>query len=557
MLFENENKGEIGMKTTQRVLSLRLLLTLAAALTLMLCMTVQASAKWTVVNYGFDPTTEWDGQEKTGLTLFSQREKYYYSNSSEFFYRTVYGLKDSAGNVVLPAKYWSIEYAGPNRLIVQKHTTGPMSSYGIIDLKGNAVYPFADQMIEYKESLNLFLVEKSSQPETYGNALLLDSSFHEVGRFPNNGLVNDWGKGFFYWDSNDGSSIRTHALYRVEGSSFITIAPKSEHRIKLLIDGELKESYFGSNTEICDLYNEDGKCILSGTTYQFALNVERGYIIAQKFKKPEYDNNNYTYTSWNGTRVDKETGDPVCYYGLVNFHGEEILPFAYDKMAFTEDGVEFGNWTGERRLEQLSYGFSGSTPPTYYVYIFDTKTLTFDELKEYQPKLTDVPASAWYYDAVQWAADKTMIDGTARRLYPDDNAPRGEVIEYMWKAAGRPTPTISNPFTDVSASDSYYNAVLWAYQQGVTTGTSAVTFAPAETCTRAQVVTFLWRAMKGAETEAESAFADVGADAYYASPVAWAVDKSITNGTSATTFSPDATCTRAQILTFLYRAYTN
>ena len=311
-----------------------------------------------------------------------------------------------------------------------------------------------------------------------------------------------------------------------------------------------RESLFRvSNDEaLGDVYTLDGIQIASNLS--IISRTQNGYLIAARLKRPEYK------ADYNNTnRISEATGEFINGYGLLDYSGNEILPFIYDTVYFTNAGVCFGMWTGEMEERQESYWLAGSTPGTYWAYIYDTETLTFEELDRYQPKLADVPASAWYYDAVQWAVDRNMVDGSARRLYPNDNASRSEVVEYMWKAAGQPTPTVSNPFTDVSASDSFYNAVLWAYQHGITTGTSAETFAPAETCTRAQVVTFLWRAMNGAETEAESEFADVGADAYYASPVAWAVGKSITNGTSATTFSPDATCTRAQILTFLYRAY--
>lgn len=147
-----------------------------------------------------------------------------------------------------------------------------------------------------------------------------------------------------------------------------------------------------------------------------------------------------------------------------------------------------------------------------------------------------------------------MIDKNARYLRPNENATRGEVVEYLWKAAGKPRASVENPFTDLTNSDSYYTAALWAYEKGITTGTSATTFSPKATCTRAQVVTFLFRAMNGHATEQQSKFTDVASTAYYADPVAWAVDRKITSGTTDTTFSPDATCTRAQILTFLYRA---
>ena len=127
------------------------------------------------------------------------------------------------------------------------------------------------------------------------------------------------------------------------------------------------------------------------------------------------------------------------------------------------------------------------------------------------------------------------------------------MVTFLWRAAGEPEPEITaNPFTDVSASAYYYDAVLWAVKQGITNGTSATTFSPDATVTRGQTVTFLWR-NAGSPAVSGSGFADVAANAYYATAVAWAAHEGITSGTSATTFSPDNACTRAQIVTFLYR----
>ena len=127
------------------------------------------------------------------------------------------------------------------------------------------------------------------------------------------------------------------------------------------------------------------------------------------------------------------------------------------------------------------------------------------------------------------------------------------MVTFLWRAAGSPKPENTvNPFTDVSASAYYYDAVLWAVGEGITKGTSATTFSPDVTVTRGQTVTFLWR-YDGSPAVSGGSFADVPADAYYASAVAWAVSEGVTNGTGATTFSPDADCTRAQIVTFLYR----
>ncbi|MCC8079950.1 MAG: S-layer homology domain-containing protein [Oscillospiraceae bacterium] len=125
-------------------------------------------------------------------------------------------------------------------------------------------------------------------------------------------------------------------------------------------------------------------------------------------------------------------------------------------------------------------------------------------------------------------------------------------MTFLWRAIGSPEVSGENPFTDVSEDDYYYTAVLWALQNGITTGTSDTEFSPDATCTRAEIVTFLYRA-SGETFEAAETFTDVSADAWYAEAVAWAAAEGITTGTSDTTFTPDASCTRGQIVTFLYR----
>ena len=170
------------------------------------------------------------------------------------------------------------------------------------------------------------------------------------------------------------------------------------------------------------------------------------------------------------------------------------------------------------------------------------------------PVFTDVPTSAYYYDAVLWAVENGVTEGTSATTFsPDMSCTRAQMVTFLWRAAGSPKATGSNPFTDVQAGSYYYDAVLWAVEQGITSGTSATTFAPDATCTRAQTVTFLYRAA-GSPAVSGGSFSDVSADAYYADAVAWAVSEGVTVGTSDTTFSPDVNCTRAQIVTFMYRA---
>lgn len=167
----------------------------------------------------------------------------------------------------------------------------------------------------------------------------------------------------------------------------------------------------------------------------------------------------------------------------------------------------------------------------------------------------DVSVDAYYFDAVKWAADKGITGGVSDKLFaPDDGCTRAHIVTFLWRAAGSPEPKSMAGFTDVSASAYYAKAVAWAVENGVTNGTTATTFDPDAVCTRAQAVAFLARALNGKGGSA-AAFTDVPADSYYADAVAWAVANSVTNGVSSDRFAPNNRCTRAQITAFLYRAY--
>ena len=167
----------------------------------------------------------------------------------------------------------------------------------------------------------------------------------------------------------------------------------------------------------------------------------------------------------------------------------------------------------------------------------------------------DVTARDYFYDAVKWAVDQGITSGTSRYTFsPDAPCTRAQVVTFLWRAAGCPQPVSKvNPFTDVRADDYFYTAVLWAVENGITNGTSAKTFSPDATVTRAQVVTFLWRA-NGQPAAGNSGFLDVSSNAYYARAVDWAFANGITTGVDYGAFGPDTACTRAQIVTFLYRA---
>ena len=184
-------------------------------------------------------------------------------------------------------------------------------------------------------------------------------------------------------------------------------------------------------------------------------------------------------------------------------------------------------------------------------------TFIMDKSKDEVPNpFADVSANSYYYDAVQWAVKNGITGGTSATTFsPDAPCTRAQAVTFLWRAAGSPAPSSTEmPFADVPTDAYYYNAVLWAVENGITGGTSTTTFSPDAPCSRGQIVAFLWRSKQSPMVAAENPFMDVNAADYYHNAVLWAAENSITGGTGANTFSPDAPCTRAQIVTFLYRA---
>ena len=179
---------------------------------------------------------------------------------------------------------------------------------------------------------------------------------------------------------------------------------------------------------------------------------------------------------------------------------------------------------------------------------------TFVKEVETSP-FSDVSTSAYYYEAVKWAQEKGITGGIGNGLFgPNQPCTRAQIVTFLWRAAGSPEPKTMSSFADVSTDAYYAKAVAWAVENGITTGTGDGKFSPDATCTRAQSVTFLFRAI-GKLVDSKAEFSDVLADSYYANAVAWAVENGVTNGIGDGLFGPDNSCTRAQIVTFLFRAY--
>lgn len=256
-------------------------------------------------------------------------------------------------------------------------------------------------------------------------------------------------------------------------------------------------------------------------------------------------------------------------YGFVDTTGREVIPCQYDLVYDFSDGMarlmaKDGKWgfldkTGELAIPcqyDAVFDFSEGRAAVkkdgqwgLIAYSGDTET----EQPSQSTAFSDVPANAYYAKAVDWAVAQGVTNGTSATAFrPDAAVSRAQMVTFLWRAHGAPQATGTNPFTDVSTSDYYYDAVLWAVENGVTNGTTAATFSPNASVTRSQAVTFQWRAAD-APVVSGSSFADVAADAYYADAVTWAVENDITNGTGSNKFSPDVVVSRAQAVTFLYR----
>ena len=231
-------------------------------------------------------------------------------------------------------------------------------------------------------------------------------------------------------------------------------------------------------------------------------------------------------TKDSGTTIDLAAYKPTrAGYTFAGWFSDKVLTKAVTSVKLTANTTVYAKWTQ-----------NGGTAENPFV---------------------DVKEGAYYYDAVLWAVEQKITSGTSATTFsPDASCTRAQMVTFLWRAAGSPkVENGKNPFADVKADAYYYDAVLWAVEKGVTSGTSATTFSPDATVTRGQTVTFLYRNAGSPEVSGTMPFADVEADAYYAKAVQWAVQQKITTGTSETTFSPMSDCTRGQIVTFLYKHY--
>ena len=324
-----------------------------------------------------------------------------------------------------------------------------------------------------------------------------------------------------------------------------------------------ERTYFG--TVVVNLVREDIKYTVSqGDSVRFDESDFLNYLRSTKGYTSNYTIDYVTFDQSAVSAVNE--GSLYTYYNGYNYGGSVKTT---DKFYYSATASQ--NALSDVAFLASRYAKTGETvyiPFTIYARYGTTGTGTRQLTGTVAIKIgqtmnfIDVKTTDYFYNSVKWAVGKNITNGTSSTTFsPYKSCTRAEIVTFLWRAAGSPEPTITrNPFRDVNAvtHSSYYKAILWASQKGITSGTSATAFSPDQVCTRAQIVTFLYRYAGQPSGYYSNPFKDVGAtsEASYYKAILWAVGKGITTGTSATTFSPYASCNRAEAVTFLYR-YTN
>ena len=399
----------------------------------------------------------------------------------------------------------------------------------------------------------------------------------------------------------NGTASASHAKAVVGTEIRLTATPKEGYHFKewQVISGNvtIKDNKFtmpDGNVEVSAIFEKDAPAPTEFTiTYDLAGGTAEGnpdtYTIETRtFTLKNPTKSGYTFTGWSGTGLDGEnnmtvtiptgstgnrtytahwryngSGHSYSYYTIKATAGAGGSISPSGNVSVREGRDQTFTITPDKGYAVANVKIDGKSIGAVKSYTFEnvsrTHTIEVIFMKANGNPQTgvfvDVATGSYYEDAVDWAVENGITKGTDDTHFsPDGICTRAQAVTFLWRAAGSPEPeTRTMPFTDVPVGSYYYDAVLWAVENGITKGTSGTTFSPNDTCTRAQIVAFLWRSEKSPAASSRNPFADVKPGAYYLDAVLWAVESGITKGTTAMKFSPDADCTRAQIVTFLWR----
>lgn len=530
-----------------------------------------------------------------------------------------YGVMDTSGKLVLPAKYDSI---GPfceglaevgEAYTYQTEVAGmPMQGiaykYGFIDKSGKLVIPMIYESVssttmvwdgdmgELKVGFSegLISVQKDGKwgvIDAQGNTVLPFKYDRGIGSF-HNGLAS-FSNGEKYGFIDKTGKVVIPAAYDsvndfVNGYAIVTNYDRNYNGLYGAIDTVGKLIAPIKYTSMQDFY--DGMARVSDQPYGSGkygyVNTSGSLVVPIQYTT--------AYSFSDGLAMvaveDERFFEPVIQgrYGYINTQGEAVIPLKYSGASSFSDGITAAKLNipdHDARMDtNIAAHFDGEPQ---YIYLDTNGNEVLSHGAEYgevrfsgkigimrqrdgkyaivknpcyggveSPAIvgnfTDVLATAYYADSVAWAVEKNVTSGTSATTFsPDTTCTTAQILTFLWRANGSPEPAIENPFTDVMESDYYAKAARWAHEKELISGH---VFSGSTNCTRSMTVTYLWK-LAGSPATEKSGFTDVSGSADYAQAVAWAVDKKITSGTSTTTFSPDATCSRGQIVTFLYRAF--
>lgn len=560
-----------------------------------------------------DPVAAWnrDFASKTGLTMFSEKDP----AAKRPWYETVYGLKDSSGKVVLPAKYADFSLLGNDRIVVRQTWVEDdfydAVAYGVIDLKGNFLLPCSTNHAQIKTTDD-------------GNRTLAVSFKSSIGSVleHNSTALYDWNLNQLLPPKYNGISYAGNDCYilgiNTGLASLATSEPPQVGVYKLGKGITVPLGYAAINSigkdqfvvrrqdTFCGVLDSDARQILPFVFADVTAYKDGFYTVAlfrdQKSfnavqKQGLYSNGGIALfehqgsvttmgqnlggnaSVFEGWGYDMSNVPSYAVWGVVDKNQNVCTDFSYEHVKFDGAKVQLGTWNGAHELVK-PYGNVSNIGVEILVKKYDYETKSISSLSKIGETLTsliqksgvavpdmpsnpsvpapstidgfnDVKASDYYADAVLWAVEKKITSGTSKTTFsPGRTCTTAEIITLIWRANGEPHPRADN--LDYVDFEKYYTySALWAKQSGLVSGKAF----PADTpCTRADVVTYLWKLAGSPFSSSKSSFTDVPASADYTQAVEWAVEQKITSGTGGGKFSPAATCTRGQIVTFLYRA---
>ena len=526
--------------------------------------------------------------KETGLTLSRYEDVVYSPLSGLPNVRIKYGLTDSAGNTIFPAEFRRFESIGDGRIIGIKYSSLENMEYetGIYSTEGKVLYPPAPITIEYADESHNFLFTKSTglnlkeEELAYLNTVtgMYNPNFNEL--LPMKYASIEYMEDGYYritegHKDSDGTCYSSSGVYKYGVG--IVIPCQRDFGI----------SYLGSDmfrvrtAPFCyGVIDGNGKQVLPAV-YAGIRSYYDGYFAVSIFKneqsrqlaiQTELPSADYEFHGY-----DLSDSEAYLSMGIVDKNGNAVTSFAHESASISESGlVQLGMWNGAHEWV-WPLGNSGSfSTYKFWGKKYDYETIPAAELTFIEKNVsdllrergvavsnttnlpstvggfTDVKSNDYFTDAVLWAVEKKITSGTSKTTFsPGATCSKAQILTFLWRANGSPEPTAANPFTDIKPTDYFYKAALWAAEKGLLSGSA---FGANTDCTRAMTVEYLWKAAGSPTPSAKASFTDVPANAEYAQAVAWAVENKITSGTGGGNFSPNATCTRGQIVTFLHRA---